>query len=377
MAPAPAPSRAGTFLLGVTFAILIVVPLLYDALRVASQVSNVFSTSRAVATLRRQVSDRSFSERRIRTPYQVASSRLLSQGTRSVLIAPGGWLFYRQDLEFCASSGFLRGAAPEQHFSTKTIRDVDTQLKARHVHLVVVPVPIGPAIYPERMWPAYPVGAGFAGNVDIGRWRQALRDAGVDVVDLDSVLWNARNATPDPLYLSDNTHWTARAGVLAADAVAAHVRPFVSDIPQISFARRAGAAPVGSDLLDLMGLPQHTSIGQPADPVVRYEEVLRPGAPSVGLDSDPVFLAGDSFSRIYTSGPGPHAAGLPDGLMFALGVGVQRVVRDGATPGEMVKELAARGALLEHKRVVVWEFAERLLLPRFSDNWQATDLNMP
>ena len=60
------------------------------------------------------------------------------------------------------------------------------------IHLVFVPIPVKPFIYPEEVWPGYPASAGPAWNRDRDAFKAKLAEAGVDVLDVTDDLWHAK-----------------------------------------------------------------------------------------------------------------------------------------------------------------------------------------
>ena len=71
-----------------------------------------------------------------------------------------------------------------------------------------------------------------------------------------------------------------------------------------------------------------------------------------------VLLIGDSFLRIYDTDE-PGAAGFPAHVARRLARPLASLVIDGGGSTIVRRELASRPALLEGKRVVIWEFVER------------------
>ncbi len=108
------------------------------------------------------------------------------------------------------------------------IVDFERQLRAAGIHLVFVPIPVKPFIYPEQVWPDYPAAAGPAWNRDRDAFKAKLAEAGVDVLDVTDDLWNAKAQSSESLFLKLDTHWTPRGLAVVADRLAAHLRPHVS-----------------------------------------------------------------------------------------------------------------------------------------------------
>ena len=144
---------------------------------------------------------------KIRRPYRTFQMRSFGQGNDKIVVGHGGFLFFRQEVEMAAGPGFLhrtitgtRGVADEPKRgntadSIGAIVDFDVQLRALGIHLVFVPIPAKPFIYPEEVWPGYPASAGPAWNRDREAFKAELAQAGVDVLDVTDPLWQAKDTT--------------------------------------------------------------------------------------------------------------------------------------------------------------------------------------
>lgn len=328
----------------------------------------------SLAAFDRGLADESSLTKAVRQRYQDLVFRSLGQGNYKITVARDGFWFLRQDLGLCAGPGLMREGSGASHPSLAVIADYSARLAERGVHLVVVPVPVAPALYPEKAWPGYAHETGPANNVDWGAWLGALRSAGVDVVDLAPVYWREKTKGRDPLFLERNTHWAPRGVVVAAREAAARARPFLEATSRESFDTRTTSCIVPSELLPMLDLPPSTGV-----PPMRYEvtDVLRGGEIAEGDDSAPVLLLGDSFSRMYTGddpGDGCGGGGFAQHLMLALGVSVQSLAVTAANPTDIRMRLAERKGSLRGRRVLVWQFTTRYLLERQDFVWKAAPL---
>src|SRR5690606_17698621 len=89
------------------------------------------------------------------------------------------------------------------------------------------------------------------------------------------------------------------------------------------------------------------SLGEPADPA--REPASNP-RPDEGQTAD----AATAKRRLL-----PGSAGFPSLLAEALGAAVDYIVSDGGAATDVRLRLSVNPEILERKRVVVWEFAER------------------
>jgi hypothetical protein len=322
---------------------------------------------------------------RARVAYQTCLLRWLGQGNDKVLAGRDGFLFFHKEVEMAAGPGFLgprtagtRGAAnaPVRRTSCNApdaIVDFDRRLRARGIHLVFVPLPVKPFLYPEAVWPGYPARAGPAWNRDREAFKARLAEAGVDVVDVTDDLWRAKAQPGGDLFLKLDTHWTPRGLAVVADRLAAHLKSRLPVATPAAFTTRTRAVSNFGDLLRLLDVQPGSGLFSPQ--TVEIVQVLDGGAPAQGGDSSPVLLLGDSFTNIYRRkelewGEG---AGLGEQLMLRLGAGVQVIAVNGGGATAVRETLAQRPGTLNRKKVVLWACSARDLFDE-SVTWERVPL---
>jgi hypothetical protein len=320
-----------------------------------------------------------------RLSYQTLLMRWLGQGNDKIVVGHDGFFFFQKEVEMTAGPGFLhrriagiRGIEGEPKAGTTTdpilaIVDFERQLRARGVHLVFVPVPLKPFIYPERVWPGYPASAGPAWNRDREAFKSKLAEAGVDLLDVTDDLWHAKSLSGESLFLKLDTHWTPRGLSVVADRLAAHVQPFIPRPTRNTFATRPEQVTNFGDLLRILELRPTSGLFTPQ--TVEIIQVLEGRALARGDDSSPVLLLGDSFTNIYRRkemdwGEG---AGLGEQLMLRLGVGVQVIAINGGGATAVRETLAQKAVTLRHKKLVVWACSARDLYDE-SNAWERVPL---
>ncbi len=296
--------------------------------------------------------------------------RWLGQGSEKIVVGRNGFLFFLQEVEMAAGPGFLRrrsvgvrgidGAARRVPTDALgAIMDFKRQLRDAGIHLVFVPIPVKPSIYPEQVWPDYPAAAGPAWNRDRNAFKAKLAAAGVDVLDVTDDLWNAKARSVESLFLKLDTHWTPRGLAVAADRLAAHLKPHLPGPLQPRFTTRKRRVTNFGDLLRILEIQPSSGLFAPQ--TVEIVQVLTDGELALGDDSSPVLLLGDSFTNIYRRqemewGTG---AGLGEQLMLRLGLGVQVIAINGGGATAVRETLAHKPAALRHKKVVVWACSAR------------------
>lgn len=305
--------------------------------------------------------------RAARRGYQQLLTSLLNEGSQKVVLGHDDYLFLREDLLLCTGTAVWnasddpleRRARAAEPVSLKPILEFDQQCRDHGIHLVVVPVPVGPVLYPEQIWRGYPVGAGPAWNADYHLWRRRLAEASIDVVDVTDDLWQARGHGPEP-WLKNNTHWSPRGVEIAADRIARRVHPYVKE-PHISLTTRTIMHRIVSDLAPMLDL-----LWPGRFPPIPCEltQVFGPdGQSAAGGPDAPVLLLGDSYSYIYNGRDPDDAAGADLGreLMRQLGVPVQTVALKAIDPTQSRVALGFLMPSLSAKKVIVWEFTTRFL----------------
>lgn len=289
---------------------------------------------------------------------------LRNPGEKAV-VGLDGWFFYKPDLRYLVEPYDGDGAFA-------AILSFHKQLASRGTHLIVIPVPGKPSVYPDRVSRRADGGMMFSHT---GRLIEQLRAAGVETSDVLSTLehWRTSDgAAAPPYYLVRDTHWTGDTARKAAEAVAANVRArgwFAGGSTEYKtkslWIHRRG------DVIRMIDVPRLEETFPPEQ--VRCEQVLsKDGTPYKDDPASPVLVLGDSFLRIYETDE-PKSAGFIAHLARELRTPVASIVNDGGASTLVRQQLARRPALLAGKKVVIWEFVERDI--RFgTDGWQEVTL---
>lgn len=297
--------------------------------------------------------------------YQLALAVALRQGSAKVVVGRDGWLFLAKDLSLLTGT-VISGEAPragasdpENADSVTVIRAYDELLRARGIHLVVLPVPPATVLYPEKIWPGYPTSAGPAWAPDYSAWAGRIRQAGVDLLDVTDDLWRAKNG-PVPVWLKNDTHWAPYGVELTAARVAQHIRPLLGSVPNVRYTTRKARHEARGQLTSMLDVvpsaffrPEWYDVTQ-----VWQNEAL-----AAGDNDSAVLLLGDSYATIYSGDSANDAAGgdLGRQVMLRLGADIQVIAHRGNDPSRMRWRLGFHPGCLDSKKVFVWEFAARFL----------------
>lgn len=290
--------------------------------------------------------------------------------TKKAAAGPGeeGWLFFTGELRLLSLGRFWgdeaakvsRARNPELANPLPAILDFQHQLKARGIHLVIVPVPPKAAIYPEKIVPGFELTAGDPAPV-LRQFYGELRAAGVDVLDLSPVLIQNREHPRGPVFCKTDSHWSGIGCVLAAQAIAEHIRGKLAAPPvRKEYIPDWNEVQINGDLGGL--LPPGSR--KPAPEKISVQDVSEKGTGAV-VEPDPnspVLLLGDSHTLVYHDFLAERA-GLMDQLALELGFAPDLIGTrgSGATPVRITlyrRSLRDPGYLAK-KKVVIWCFAAR------------------
>lgn len=279
-----------------------------------------------------------------------------------------GWLFFAGELRLLSLGRFWgvdaarvsRAHKPDLADSVPAILDFQQQLKARGIELVVVPVPPKAAIYPEKIVSGFDVRSNDPAPV-LRRFYDELRTAGIDVLDLTSLLIQNRENPRGAVFCKTDSHWSGIGCVLAAQAIAERIRQklpaptvrkeYVSDWKEVH---------VTGDLAGL--LPPDTHKPGPEKIAVQSVSEKGNGAAVESDPNSPLLLLGDSHTLVYHDFLAERS-GLMDQLALELGFASDLIGTrgSGATPVRLnlYRRSLKDAGYLARKKVVVWCFAAR------------------
>jgi len=311
-----------------------------------------------------------------------ALAEAADKADRMVVRGRNGWLFLTSELRHVSVGTFWGAEAakvsrannPRHADPLPAIVDFNDQLQKLGIELLLVPVPPKAVVYPDE------VSAGLAKTKPEPRldaqheaFYKLLREKGVAVLDLAPELIARRRDDDGPTYCRQDSHWSGRACVLAAQALAKKLkgRPWLKNAPKLELASETREIEITGDLsLGLGKLPKEKLrlrfVGRKTDA----------GLEPVGPDrKSPVLLLADSHGLVFHAGKDMHAkgAGLADQLALELGfaVDVLAVRGSGATSARI--SLYRRGrrdeGYLKRKKLVIWCLSAREFTEG-SDGWR-------
>ena len=363
-------------------------------------------TQRHLRDFEQGLEDQWWGQRIVRPATQGMLFAMLGDTGAKALRGRGDWMFFRPGVRYIAESD-----RPGRDGVAAAIVEYRDQLKQHGIELLVVPVPGKASVYPDRLTHRFD-GNDFEFRSPTEELIEKLADHQVETVDLFARFREARRGerlavSEEAYYLTRDTHWTPAGAKVAAEAVARRMRglgwaperPWDYTIEQVRVARRG-------DVPQMMQIPGRWQFASPQMVDCRriVDRLAGPMVPSAGgrdgrfinghLVDTPlqpaILLLGDSYSRIYqiaepaslgelieptgdarahvrekgTSAVAgkrllPGSAGFPSLLMWELKAPVDYVVSDGGAATDVRRRLHVDPEILEGKKVVIWQFAER------------------
>lgn len=318
----------------------------------------------------------------IRPWVQYARFVLFEDAGDKALIGRSGWFFYRPAVQYLIEPLF----PPEDVFSAiVSFRD---DLAKRGIRLLVMPAPNKASVYPE-MLAARAAGASEPVNAKTRDILAKLKKSGVEIIDLFETCAQARRSSgleqwssaissqlatdnrppTTAYYLAQDSHWSPDGIQLAAEVVARKLLDsgWVEKGP-VKYEIKPATIERYGDVLRMMRVPQVERLYEPQRMNCTQVIDAATGQPYKDDPNSPVLVLGDSFLRIFERDE-PASGGFIAHLAYNLGFGVTSIVNGGGASTLVRQQLASKPALLNGKKVVVWEFVERDI--RFgTEGWQ-------
>lgn len=303
----------------------------------------------------------------------LAKARAADKEYRVTVAGKNGWLFFAPELRHVGIGPFWGAAAirasqatiPEHADPLPAILDFKAQLDKAGIELLLVPVPPKAVIFPDMATNKVAWTGPVRLDLNHQKFYALLRSRGVPVLDLTPQFLSRRLETAGALYCRQDTHWSGRATVVAAQSIAGEIksRAWLSSLAKKRFASEWKRVKIDGDLrAGLSG-----KLPSPEILPLRFVGTRVAGKlKSVPIDrNSPILLLGDSHDLVFHDGDDMHAtgAGLPDQLALELGFAVDllAVRGSGATPArsDLMRRVRADAKYLSKKKLVVWCFSAR------------------
>jgi alginate O-acetyltransferase complex protein AlgJ len=318
--------------------------------------------------------NRSFLRKPLLSSVQYLFASWLNSGNEKAFVGNDGWLFYRNGITYLTQGGFLQAdilkARSKKEVDVQVdpriaIIDFARQLNERNIKLILLPVPVKPMIYPEKFSTHFSLLDSPLQNASFAKFKTEMEDAGITVIDLAPVMWQAKKSGIET-FLRTDTHWTPAMMELCAKLVAEKLnknhqlserKKLYQKVPMKVKNQGDIALMLGIEAVETLYPLQQVSINKISYDKSRWQ-------PSRQAE---VLLLGDSFANIYSL-PGMKwgdSAGLPEQLSYFMQRDIDCILRNDAgayaTRKILSRELRRNRDRLQGKKVVIWEFAVREL----------------
>ncbi|RHJ87652.1 hypothetical protein [Parabacteroides sp. AM08-6] len=310
--------------------------------------------------------------------FQSVLTEIFHTGNEKAIIAKDGWMFYDKDIFYLTN-----GNIPIQNnlFQGNTISpseciiDFSRQLKNQGIELVIMPIPVKPVLYPEKLNTTYSQSE-ILQNQGYTRFITELKEEGVSIFDPTTILHSMKKSGKD-IFLKTDTHWTPEAMEKTAEALSDFLTNTVS-IEKGTYPYQKKTADIiqNGDIYTMLELKKTFSSFPPEK--VTVHSILNSNGefwqPSKNAD---ILFLGDSFSNIYSlEGMGwGKVAGLAEHLSYFLQQPIDVIRRndEASIATRKILEAEQKGGRdrLAGKKVVIWEFAMRELT---QGNWTLLDM---
>lgn len=302
-------------------------------------------------------------------PAQRFMIEQLKNGNEKAIVGEDGWLFYMSDFNYLINPGFLR---PErlkkrvlshvQPDPVKAIVDFYRQLQKRNIELVLLPIPVKPMLYGDKLGAS----VGLCQNHSWPEFQRRIAETGIKLVDVAPALAQMRANGIEP-YLMTDTHWTPEGmtavAKLLAKELGAKGDAVHKEVVQITAL---------GDIAQMFKLTRPEEIFQ-METVTLHPQKFQPDG------NARILLLGDSFTNIYSLEAmnwGAHS-GLAEQLMAELAEPIDVIVRNDAgayaTRLFLANELKRGRDRVAGKDVVIYEFAIRELA---DGDWKMLDMTL-
>lgn len=325
--------------------------------------------------------------------YKATCQKMIAaklKGTTEDVIGKDGWVVLTTELNYAASGPFWGEAgrkanpkaAPDAADPLPAILDFHTQLAARGITLIFMPVPTRIVVYPEAILGKERL-ASFKTTPHLNspehEFLQLLRKQGVKVLELTPLFLAGRNDPHAPLFIPSESHWTPGGISLATAELAKLIKPmsFYRGVPKHEFAvtwqERDHFGHIYKDVRDKAKLPE-----RPKDRVwVRSCKLKAPdGEKKMEWHNpeSPVVIIGDSNIIWWRD----QESALFHQLSADLSFPVDNLATTGGgatnTRLNFIRTAFAEPDYLKGKKVVIWCFTSRSFY-NSHDGWKLVPLD--
>jgi len=285
---------------------------------------------------------------------------------RKGIIGKDGFLFFRGSLEYIISGDLQE----QENNPYPAIVDYYQKLKEKNIDMLFVIIPAKPEIFPDKISANSPENGKPYVTPYTRKFLLELAKAGVETIDLLPAFIEERGKSNEPIYMTQDTHWSNRAVKIAAKMIGNRIKkyswyPEICKSPVNYKTQKADFVRAG----DIRGmLPENEKI-EYRPMKLTAEQVLNPDGSYYEDDkSSPIVLLGDSFCGVFHFEDCKHA-GISAHIAKEIGMPVDLIMAHGSGP-QIRKRFARRGTdEIKKKKLLIWTTAARDLYNYWTD-WE-------
>ena len=310
--------------------------------------------------------------------FQSVLTGIFQTGNEKAIIAKDNWLFYDKDISYLAGKGIPTKnclSSDKTVSPAECIIDFSCQLQRMGIDLVVMPVPLKPQLYPEKLNDHYSE-TEILQNESYNRFIAELKKEDIQIFDPTAILHSFKKEGKDA-FLKTDTHWTPGAMEKVAETLSVFLKDSLSvERGSHFYLKEASEILQNGDIYTMLKLKKDFSFFPPEKVIVNsvindQGEFWQPSKNAA------ILFLGDSFSNIYSlEGMGwGKAAGLAEHLSYFLQQPLDAIRRNDeasiATRKMLQTDQKGGRDRLSGKKIVIWEFAMRELT---QGNWTPLDV---
>lgn len=264
------------------------------------------------------------------------------------------WQFLKSELRHLSVGEFWGAKASQTSMASNSsqkdpltaIVNYSKAMKKEGIRLVLAPVPPKAVVYADKLAEGLD---GKRNDKELQKFYTLLKEQGVEVLDLTTVLMQARKSTKEPLYCLGDSHLSGEGCKVVAQSIASQLDMKGKD----KYKQHEETIQMTGDLY------------KETKHAAETRKVYRVSGGKLKDDNASVVLMGDSHTLVFDIGGDLFCqdAGIASLLSAQIGMPVEVVgVRgSGATPARInfYRKSKADKNYLKGKKVVIWCFAAR------------------
>jgi hypothetical protein len=285
-------------------------------------------------------------------------------------IGKDGWLFFGKGIDYL-NGGDLTIQPADKNPLPKLI-EFQKFLSSSGAPLLFVVVPDKAEVYYDFLPGDAPREVYSIVNPYCRKFLKSLQDSGIEVVDLLPLFLAAKREdgkNKEGLFQKQDTHWSTRGLILAADAIGERIRRYgwYAGLKRVTYSVKDTVVFRQGDIVDKLADAERSKF--PPGPVEAQQVFCPDGKLYKANDpSSPILLIGDSFTGVFElidckgAGVGAHIA-------RKTGIPVEVVTSWGGGPLVRSRIVRTKTKTLSQKKVVIYMMAARDLY-NYSQGWE-------